>query len=222
MSMTKAELKNAFREAAAYEFRDIPHDESLIQYEFSAEFEKKMNKLINRQKKKTWHWVNTAPKRIALIAAVAIMLFTTACSVPAIREPVVKFVTEVYETFTEYFFESDTVDTEVISKKYKLTYLPSGFEETDIYEDDITITTTYENENGDSIWLTQRVGEISASVDAEHGETKTLNVSGYEVDLYLRDGTTHAIWIQDTYVFEITCYGDFSEQDMVDLIESVE
>lgn len=96
MSMTKAELKNAFREAAAYEFRDIPHDESLIQYEFSAEFEKKMSKLINRQKKKTWHWVNTAPKRIALIAAVAIMLFTTACSVPEIREPVVKFFSEVY------------------------------------------------------------------------------------------------------------------------------
>lgn len=38
MAMTKAELKNAFREAASYELREIPRDDSQIQHEFSPEF----------------------------------------------------------------------------------------------------------------------------------------------------------------------------------------
>lgn len=222
MAMTKAELKNAFREAAAYEFRDIPHDESLIQYEFTAEFEKKMNKLIAKQKKKTWHWVNTAPKRIALLAAVAVMLFTTACSVPEIREPVVEFVTEVYETFTEYFFEGDSTEDVNISKKYQLTSLPSGFEEIDTFENDSFVSTTYENENGDIICFSQSASESSLFVDVEKGENKILNVSGYEVHLYSRQGAIQAIWIHDTYWFELICYGDYMDQDIIDMIESVE
>lgn len=220
MSMTKAQLKNAFREAAAYEFRDILRDESLIQYEFSAEFEKKMNKLISSQKKKTWHWVNTAPKRIALIAAVAIMLFTTACSVPEIREPVVEFVTEVYETFREFFFEAD--DTAVITQKYGLTALPNGFEKIDTLENDTVIITTYENTNGDVISFTQNASDKATTfVDAEHGEYNILNVADYEVHIYTREGIIHAVWGYDTYLFEIICYGDFNEQDMIDMIESV-
>lgn len=222
MSMTKAELKNAFREAVAYEFRDIPHDEALIQYEFSAEFQKRMNKLIDKQKKKIWHWVNTVPKRIALIAAAAIMLFATACSVPEIREPIVKFFTEVHESFTEYFFEGDTAENAVISEKYQLTSLPSGFIETNVYEDENLVSTTYKNENGDSIMLSQIVGTSSVSVDAEYGETKTLNVSGNEVHLYSDEGIMQAVWSHDTYLFELICYGNYSEQDMIDMIESVE
>lgn len=220
MSMSKAQLKNAFREAAAYEFCDIPRDESQIQYEFSAEFEKKMSKLIAKQKKKTWHWVNTAPKRIAIIAAVAIMLFTTACSVPEIREPVVEFVTEVYETFREYFFEGDS--TAVITEKYNITSLPSGFEEIDTLENDAVIIKTYENDNGDIIRFTQTAGISSLSVDVEQGDNQILNVSEYEVYLYSDAGLKHSAWICDTYLFEIICYGDFSEQDMIDMIESVE
>lgn len=220
MSMTKAQLKNAFREAAAYEFRDIPRDESQIQYEFSAEFEKKMSKLISHQKKKTWHWVNTAPKRIAIIAAVAIMLFATACTVPEIREPVVKFVTEVHETFRDYFFEGD--DAAVITQKYNITSLPSGFEEIDTLENDTVIITTYVNEDGDLICFAQFASETSFTVDTEQGEHRILDVSEYEVNLYTSEGVQHAIWIHDIYLFELTCYGDYSEQDMIDMIESVE
>lgn len=102
MSMTKAEFKKAFREAASYEFRGVPRDDSQIQYKFSAEFEQKIAKLIQKEKSFFWHFVNTASKRAAVIILVFVILFTTACSVKAIREPIVRFLIEVYETFNSY------------------------------------------------------------------------------------------------------------------------
>lgn len=50
MAMSKSELLNAFREAASFEFREIPRDDSQIQHKFSAEFEKKMEQLLKKEK----------------------------------------------------------------------------------------------------------------------------------------------------------------------------
>jgi len=48
MSMNKQELFQAFREAASSEFADIPRDDSHISCALSAEFENRMNSLMNQ------------------------------------------------------------------------------------------------------------------------------------------------------------------------------
>lgn len=220
MSMTKAELKNAFREAASYEFREIPRDDSQIQHEFSPEFEWKIEKLIRKEKKLLWHFVNTASKRVAVIAAVFVMLLTTACSVEAIREPIVRFLIEVYESFTEYTFEGQKSDT--ITKEYLMSTVPEGFTQTDYFKDDAGITTTYENEHGDMIRFSQTItNETDLSIDGEYAKTEIVDVSGREVHLYLRDGISVAFWIEDTYLLKIVCHGDFSEQSIINIIETI-
>ena len=45
MAMTKEEVKNAFREAMARDYADVPSKDS-IDYHFSPEFYEKMDKLI--------------------------------------------------------------------------------------------------------------------------------------------------------------------------------
>lgn len=221
MSMTKAELKNAFREAASYEFRDVPRDDSMIQHEFSPEFEQKIEKLIRKEKKFLWHFVNTASKRVAVIAAVFVMLFTTACSVEAIREPIVRFLIEVYESFTEYNFEGEKSDT--ITKEYKISGIPEGFTQTDYFRDDTGITTTYENEHGDKIRFSQTITSgTDITIDGEHAETKSVDVSGREFQLYLREDISVAFWIEDIYVLKIVYHGSVSEQGMIDIIETIE
>lgn len=219
MSMTKAVLKNAFREAVSYEFRDIPHDDSKIQYEFSPEFERKIKKLIRKEKRPLWHFVNTAAKRAAVIAAVFIMLLTTACSVKAIREPTVRFLIEVYETFTEYSFEGDKSDT--ITKEYHLP-APEGFTQTDYLRDDAGITTTYENEHGDIIRFSQAVtDETNLFIDGEKAEIDIIEVSSRKVHIYSHDSISVAIWIEDSYLLKLVCHGDFSEQSIIDMIEAI-
>ena len=220
MAMTKAELKNAFREAAAYEFRDIPHDDSQVPHEFSAEFERKIAKLIQKEKSFFWHFVNTASKRVAVIILVFVMLFTTACSVKAIREPIVRFLTEVYETFTEYFFDGEK--TSVITEKYQVSAIPDGFIEESVFEADTTINIVYGNGEGKTIHYTQAVtDETTIYLDAEKANSKTISVSGYEVHLYLQESVIYGMWTCDGYYFEIVCYGDFSEDDVIELIQSV-
>lgn len=220
MAMTKAELKNAFREAASYEFREIPRDDSQIQHEFSPEFERKIEKLIRKEKKFLWHFVNTASKRVAVIAAVFVMLFTTACSVEAIREPIVRFLIEVYESFTEYTFEGDKSDT--ITKEYQISKVPEGFTQTEYLKADTGITTTYKNTYSDIIRFSQTItDDTNLFIDGENGNEKVLEISGREIHLYVRESFIHAMWIEDGYLLEIVCHGDFTEQDVKNLIESI-
>lgn len=221
MSMTKAELKKAFREAASYEFRDVPRDDSLIQHEFSPEFERKIEKLIRKEQTFFWHFVNTASKRVAVIAVVLVMLFTTACSVEAIREPIVRFLIEVYESFTEYTFEGEKSDT--ITKEYQMSTVPEGFTQTDYFKDDAGITTTYENEQGDMIRFSQTITSgTDITIDGEHAKTKIVDVSGREVQLYLREDISVAFWIEDIYMLKIVYHGTISEQNIIDIIQTIE
>lgn len=221
MSMTKAELKNAFREAASYEFREVPRDDSQIQHEFSPEFEQKIAKLIRKEKEFFWHFVNTASKRVAVIAAVLVMLLTTACSVEAIREPIVRFLIEVYESFTEYTFEGEKSET--ITKEYQMSTVPEGFTQTDYFKDDAGITTTYKNEQGDMIRFSQTITSgTDITIDGEHAKTKVVDVSGREVQLYLREDISVAFWIEDIYVLKIVYHGNISEQGLVDIVNTIE
>ena len=220
MSMTEAEFKKAFREAASYEFRDVPCNDSQIQHTFSPEFEQRIAKLIQKEKSVFWHFVNTASKRAAAIIIVLVMLFTTACSVKAIREPLVRFLTEVHETFTEYFFDGEKTTT--ITDKYHISVIPNGFTEESVFETNTATNVVYKNTQGNTIHFAQAVTEgTTIYLDAEKADSKTITVAEYEVKLYSQDGVLFAMWTHDGYYFEIVCYGDFGEDDMISLIHSV-
>ncbi|MBP3599730.1 MAG: hypothetical protein J6J30_01470 [Clostridia bacterium] len=87
-------LKNAFIAAQA--------EKNIIPYEFSPEFESKMEKLIKSQKGMR-KLVNTAAKRAAcVITAFLIAAFSTVFSVDALREPVVEAVQSFFVNVKEY------------------------------------------------------------------------------------------------------------------------
>ena len=63
--------------------------------------------------------------------------------------------------------------------------------------------------------------ESTIYLDAEKADSKTITVAEYEVKLYSQGGVLFAMWTHDGYYFEIVCYGDFCEDDIVSLIRSV-
>ena len=134
MSMSREEFKAAFREVVSSEFAHIPTDEDSIDFTFSEKFNKKMEKLIKSQRKSYYILINTVGKRVAILFVAIITLFTASMSVKAIREPVINFIIEVYESFTKYFFEGETA--EKIEKVYSITKLPVGFKQTQVVEND--------------------------------------------------------------------------------------
>lgn len=216
LSMSREEFKAAFREVISSEFAQIPTDEDSIDFTFSEKFIKRMDKLIRAQKKSYYKFINTAGKRVAVIFAAIITLFTASLSVKAIREPVVRFIKQIYETFTHYTFEGDTVD--VITKEFNLNIVPDGFIETDRIANEISITKIYENNSGNSFELVQTItDDTEATFDTENAKKYEIIVTGITVDLYESEYIKTALWTKDGYMFNLTCYGDIT----LDTIETI-
>ena len=220
MAISKAEFKQAFREVASLEFSHIPQDEKSINYKFSDRFNNRMEKLIKAQRKPYWKFISTTSKRAAVIFVAILTLFTAAFSVKAIREPIIKFIKQVYESFTQYSFDGDTVET--INKEYTITKMLDGYELIDKLTSDNTIATTYKNELGDTIIFTQMTTEYSTGylVDNESGEQYTETVDSIEIDFKEWYDTKTAIWANDGYVFSIDCIGNISFEDIKQIIRT--
>lgn len=221
MAMSKTDFKNAFREVVSSEFAHIPTDESSIDFNFSERFNKRMEKLIRSQKKVYYNFVNTAYKRVAIICVVLLTMLTTACSAKAIREPIVNFFTEVYESFTRYFFEDDTAD--IITKEYSLNVLPDGFEQTDVIRGDTIITKTYVNKSGGKIKFTQQTTDnANHTFDNENGKITSITLNNMNIDVYETDGITHALWTEYGYYFKLSYYGDVEVETIKEIVQTVE
>lgn len=221
MAMTRCDFNNILREAVSSEFTNIPTDECCIHFDFSNRFHNRMKKLIRSQKKFYYNLINTVAKRVAIIFLVAVTLFTTACSVKAIREPVVNFIKHVYETFTHYSFAGETTDK--ISREYFVAEVPEGFEQTNKITNDAIVATEFTHASGDVIAFTQMTTEYSMGyfVDTEYSQITTEIINGIEVAFKKWYDVQSAIWAKDGYVFALDCYGDIEPSAMIDMIKSI-
>lgn len=222
MAITKAEFKQAFREVVSLEFSNIPTDENSIEYTFSKKFNRRMEKLIKSQKKVYWKFVNTASKRVAIIFLAIFTMFTAAFSVKAIREPIIKFITEIYETFTHYLFEGDK--TETIVREYIITEIPNGFIRTEKIINENSVITIYKNSEEETIKFTQQISNNHSGVyfDNENIEISKDIVNGIEVEFQKWYDTNSAIWTKDGYFFMIDCVGDIGIDDIKKIVMSIQ
>ena len=220
MAMSKTDFKNAFREVVSSEFAHIPTDENSIDFTFSERFNKRMAKLIRSQKKVYYNFINTAYKRVAIVCVVLLTMLTTACGVKAIREPIINFIKQVYESFTHYSFDGETTDK--ITKEYTIK-VPGDFEQTNKIKNDALISTEYMNSSGDIIEFNQMTTEFSIGyfVDNENGTIITEKINGQEIEFKEWRDTKSAIWVIDGYVFAIDCYGNISFDTIKQKIESI-
>ncbi len=221
MAMSKTDIKNAFREVVSSEFAHIPTYENSIDFTFSERFNKRMAKLIRSQKKVYYNLINTAYKRVAIICVVILTMLTSACSVKAIREPIINFIKQVYESFTHYSFDGNTTD--IIAKEYSIK-LPDNFEQTNINKNNSIIAKEYKNNTGNIIEFKQMTTEYSTGyfVDNEQGETSTKTVDNIQVEYKKWYDTQTVIWTKDGYVFAIDCYGDVEYATIESMIKSLE
>lgn len=202
MLMSKDDFKKAFREAVSSEFSQIPCDEDSIDFTFSERFNKKMRKLIKSQRKSYYFLINTAAKRVAVVFMAILTLFTASMSIKAIREPVVKFIVEVYESFTRYFCEGDTADE--IEKEYIITELPVGYSESNKFKSNNSITTIFEDKTGNKIEFVQGTSNNAEFIlDSEHSNVQTVYIGNEKIELYEWDEMACAFWTKEGYVFNL-------------------
>ena len=220
LSMSREEFKAAFREVISSEFAHIPTDESSIDFTFSEKFIKRMDKLIRAQRKSYYKFINTAAKRAAVIFAAIITLFTASLSVKAIREPVVRFIKQVYETFIHYTFEGEIQPK--IKKEFFIKTLPDGFIQHDKIESDLAITTIYVNDNNTIKFTQQSTNNANHFFDNESGTLTKVTISGINVDIYESENIKHAVWTDEGYFFKLTCIGEINIDSVTMMIESIQ
>lgn len=223
MAMTKEEVFETFRYYASKEFEDIPENESEIECEFSDEFNKKMEKLLKRVSYDRTHIVSWAGKKIIIVAAIIALMLSGMMSVGAIREPVVEFIYNIYEEFTEIFFDGDTTDK--ITYRYSLSEIPEGFVETHNISNKSVSIVEYENVNNNhKIELCQsKTQNASLLLDTQKGYVKKFNTDRISVEVYISNygDYYYAFWTQDSYAISLTYSGNTTIEEILNLIDSI-
>ena len=218
------DLQEAFREAARREFAMVPN-ESELDYTFSPGFQRKMQRIIRAQVHGYWNMVNTMGKRIAIAAAIIVMLLTTAMAIKPVRERVITFFIEVYEDFFEIRFgteqKNDLDPVATSMTRYALTFVPDGYIEIDCLELETIIHTTWQNSTGFRITLQQEPGTNEITLDNIEVQPIIINHNSLRILHQQFNDTSMFIWDNDNYIFYLTIYEDFSLEDVLSMIDSV-
>ena len=236
MAMSKAEFRDALTAAASAEFSHIAADEESIDYTFSDRFEQKMEKLIRFQKKSYYRWINTAAKRVAVIALACLLLFASAFSVEAVRVPIIEAVEQVKAVLEDYVLKFIETHNGIgvngdpsltIKKEFRLTYIPPGFEFKDVSRDstDLSVTISYTYGNGlyEFIRLKQTVfaEDVGVSMDTHNQTAEKLLIDGKEVLLLMGADGASAKWVQEGYLMSLHYHGPVDRDTMLEMIASV-
>ncbi len=217
-------LYRAFDEYCKYYMTTLPDKDELRKITFSPEFEAKMQKLINKQKKLYFYMINTVAKRVACIIVAFIAVLTTLTfSVKAIREPVVEFLVKTYRKFSIIFFEEESIPHDYnagIETYYEPSYIPEGYtaslHQKGVYVQMIQYTDT----NGNLITFQQNIINPSdLYIDTENATTSYIN-DGATL-LIVKDDTKKIIWHDEKYMYILTTPHHFSEEELLKIADSI-
>ena len=194
---------------------------------FSPKFERKMDRLLRAQRKPYYPLVNTGFKKAVLaMVVVLILMITMVFSVSALREPVIRFFVEVYEKFSQVFFQPPQEEEyfpATLEVYYAPTWLPEGYhEDADRILAVINLCQRfYVSETGNEIMIRQYTISSSAlRIDTEDVQSKQAIVNGNAGLAYSNKGIQNLTWNEGEYGFSIS--GPVTEADLLRIAESIQ
>lgn len=201
----------------------LPSDEELEQVTFSPALLDRMRRMIRRQKCGYYVLFGTAGRRVAsIIVALLVSMTVTTFSVKALRDPVVKFFTEVFETFTSVLFAGDSPDAPTVEiEAVAPTYIPEGYTLQRESHTSSTYRIIYNNANtGDQLVYTQRWhdhGSLGANTEnIEYHEVKVNDLDGIA---YTQGDFTSVMFAHADYVFMVNA--SLSEEELLKIAASI-
>lgn len=214
-------LKQAFENYNDSVMEALPTDEELESINFSPRFEKKMQRLINRQKKPYYSMINTAAKRVACIAIIVLVgLTATTLSVEAIREPFINFVIETYEKFTSIIFQKDLPPEKLFFTEAIPKYIPDGFVLETQEDDEFGLMMVYKNaENEYIIYSIETADAMTIQLDTENTNCNKIEINNSDGIIYENKGEVTVVFADEQNVFTVS--GDISRSDAMKIAKSI-
>ena len=215
-------LKEAFKEVNQWEYENL-HLDDLEEVIPSVRYQKRMARLIRQQKHPFWKYFNTLGKRIAVISLVIALTLACSMSVSAVREPIVEFITNMYEKFVEIVFDQDDIakSPETIETVYTLGYIPEGYS---LHEEVILDNRTsfvWVNNDFEQIIFTQYILAGNYSLDNENGDFEILHIADKKIAYMNKYGTKKIYWNTEDYAFSLMLPASFSEEECLRIVKLI-
>lgn len=214
-------FKQAISEALIPEYDGMISDTS--EHSFSPKFEKRMRKLINRQKKPYYLVINTVGKRAACIIAALLIVFTTAViNVEALRSAFHGFF--IYSDGKRSAFELiDSGDApQTIEDIYEITYDLSGYEKEVWFDTEHHRSTHYIKDDLYYVGLTQQIkaGVTIIETNTRDSAISTITIGEHEA-VYFCDKNNYdmLIWENGDYIF--TLKANLGKDALIEIAESL-
>ncbi|HOB19354.1 MAG TPA: DUF4367 domain-containing protein [Candidatus Atribacteria bacterium] len=184
-----------------------PDADAVSAHTFSPRFERKMSALISRRKKPYYYLVNTVGKQVAVVILVILLTLSgTVFSVKALREPVVNFFIEIYETFSKILFSSeDDENYKKIETYYAPQYIPEGFMLKEEDKNDLYYRLIFTDSRSNLIIYSQlSYNKSTATVDTEDVVVEETTMNGLSVIYLTNKGYNRIVLNDGVYVYSIT------------------
>lgn len=195
----------AFIEAEKTENAEYLNDEKqdII---FSENFEKKMNKLIEKDKRIKISTRKSVKKVMltAIIAVTAVVLsLLTVSAVRLSDEPFISFVKRIFPTYNDISMsDGSTVPVDKIETEYTLTNLPEGYTLSEYQSDELGVFVIWRNQSGDRIVFSQNILSSGFTIDNEH-DYREYFINGYKAYYSGNEHGACLIWTDGSYLFDV-------------------
>lgn len=227
MKFTEKQLCRAAKQADEILLAQLPDETECMNYEFSEEFEQKMELLIQYVKEG-----KIAPVKVSLgwryyvrNGLVAVLLcFLTACvtmpeAVQAGYQKLVEVLETVVTEYTEYRYQSyEVADSEF--HPMTLGYLPEGMEETSYRETETSVHILFQNERNyfefEQRLITEENG-MTYIVDTEDVQVERRYIGTEEVQLILKNGVYSFVWMHEAN--QITGQSNLPAEEIMKILE---
>lgn len=223
----RAILEEALRRAAAIEWEALPDDDE-IDWTFSPEFEKKMQRLIaDPQTACRPRRGRVSKARVAAACFAAALLAVCLMAVTAVREPVHNLI-----------ITPDGIDSQVeLKKEYALPggkiitppkgietfYLPTAIPEGYTLKEMSTVyhTASWKNEKNE-IYFSQAPASVSSTIDTWNAEVVEIVVNGHAGILARNVSQSILVWDNYGYLFELIYPAEIADSEILAMAESLE
>lgn len=191
-----------------------------VEHIFSPEHIKKIRGLLRAQQ---WTWSGHGfLKAASKVAVVILILFSVSLaglmSVEAVRREVFQIVTQWYEKYVDVFFKSDDAEVSIPEQAGFMvpSYIPAGYEQSDILRGRTTLLIIYANADGLELHYKQTLqsDEDSLSLDSEGFALKEVEINEWNGMLFIPEDeskSTSLIWRDRIYTYQVGGYLDEKE-----------
>ena len=225
-SFGEAELTAAAGAVRESMLKALPEPEE-CKHEFSARFEKKMQKLLQKEQRRQTF---AAVRRWA--AAIILLLLVSGGTILTVdaeaRASFFDWVREVYENSIVYRFFNEPQEEALPT--YELGWVPEGYELVDLYQDDTLYSAVYQigDDKNCAFILDYSYAQNGSLLQVWGEETeykvKEVRVNGMMAEFYLALDEAEPntlVWIDDKAQIIFSINGYLNESDMLHIAENM-